>query len=144
MSRPKFIAFSPKTQVTNTIAAGAVAVEVDNIGSFPNVAAGQYGYITFLYDERGSSENPADYETATYTGKSGNELTGLTRGVEGVAQEWVTGKYCFSGKVAHSDEAIWLYAEGVAGDLSTHESETPSAGVHGIIDVNGQLVREVV
>ena len=144
MARPKFIAFSPKTQVTSTITNIATEVEVDNIGSFPDVAAGEYGYITFLYDERGSSENPADYETATYTGKSGNELTGLNRGVEGVAQEWVTGKYCFSGKVAHSDEAIWLYAEGLAGDLSTHESETPADGVHGIISVSNQLVREVV
>ena len=117
MARPKFIAFSPKTQVTNTINSTATEVEVDNIGSFPDVAAGEYGYITFLYDERGSSETPADYETATYTGKSVSTLTGLTRGVEGTAQEWVTGKYCFSGKTAHSDDEIWDLAEGIESNV---------------------------
>ena len=124
MARPKFIAFSPKTQVTNTINSTATEVEVDNIGSFPDVAAGEYGYITFLYDERGSSENPADYETATYTGKSGSTLTGLTREVEGTAQEWVTGTYCLSSNTAHGDEENWSLTE-------NHIAEDDTDDVHG-------------
>ena len=111
MARPKFIAFSPKTQLASGINATDTSAEVVNINAFPDVAAGEYGYITFLYDQRASSEDPADYETATYTGKSGSTLTGLTRGVEGTAQIWAADTYCLSGKTAHSDEEAWLLME---------------------------------
>jgi hypothetical protein len=107
MARPKFIAFSPKTQTVGITAIDAVVCEVVNIDAFPDVGAGEYGYITFLPDKFGLSEDPTDYETATYTGKSGSELTGLTRAVEGTAQEWATGVWVLSGKTAHSDDAVF-------------------------------------
>jgi len=131
MARPKFIAFSPKTQTVGITAIDAVVCEVVNIDAFPDVGAGEYGYITFLPDKFGLSEDPTDYETATYTGKSGSELTGLTRAVEGTAQEWATGVWVLSGKTAHSDEMAWdelskKYSPGV-GNVTSFTA-TPVAG----------------
>ena len=112
MTRPKFIAFSPVTQLSALIAIDAVTCAPTNLDAFPDVAAGEFGYITFMSSRRAVSEDPDDYETGTYTGKGVGTLTGLTRGVEGLAQAWPADTYCFSGKTMDSDEKVWDKLDG--------------------------------
>ena len=114
--RPRFIAFSPTVQLAAPLGLSDNECVVSDLDAFPDVGEGEYGYITILFDRRGSSQDPADYETCTYTGKdiAESKLTGLTRGVEGEAQAWVTDTYCLSSKTAHSDEVVWQAIDGLA------------------------------
>lgn len=56
-------------------------------------------------------------ETILYTGKSGNDLTGVTRGFQGVVQSWVAGTKVARNLTAYDIDAMRLNIEGV--DLTT-------------------------
>lgn len=122
MARPKSIAFSPMTQLAAALTDIATSCEVVNIAAFPDVAAGEVGYIVFSSDERFSSQVPADFETCTYTGKTGSTLTGLTRGVEGTAQAWSADPvtYCMSPFTADAFETTWDEIETHTGTTDEH------------------------
>lgn len=61
-------------------------------------------------------------ETILYTGKSGNDLTGVTRGFEVEAREWNTGVQVARYLTAHDISEL----QKIAGSLETHEDKTAS------------------
>ena len=84
------IAYSPISKTSGVTLIDAVEVTVLDIAKFPDVLTGEVGVAVLCEDERFHSDNPADYETVTYTGKDtvNSKLTGVTREVEGTAREW--------------------------------------------------------
>lgn len=75
----KGIAFSPRTTLTSEINAGASVIPVDDASAFPDGP----NLATIGTD--------TDAETILYAAKSGNSLSGCTRGVEGTAKAWSSG-----------------------------------------------------
>ena len=70
---------SPAAMLSDSITAEATSItlsDADILPTAPNIAV------------IGSSDNA---ETIIYTAKSGNQLTGVTRGVEGAAKAWPSG-----------------------------------------------------
>ena len=64
-----------------------------------------------------------DAETVLYTGKSGNDLTGCTRGFQGTAKAWDSGTSVARFFTAYDCDTLRT-------NLSTHDGEE-TAGVHG-------------
>lgn len=75
----KGIAFSPKTTITEDINAGSTVIKVADASVFPEAP----NLATIGTDE--------DAETILYSAKSGDSLSGCTRGVEGTAKSWSSG-----------------------------------------------------
>ncbi|MFW6002482.1 MAG: hypothetical protein ACOCQD_04000 [archaeon] len=70
------------TEITENITDSQTSIPVKDIGEFPD----EFPNIATLIDK----DNKI-FETIEYTGKSGNDLTGVTRAIEGVAQNWGKG-----------------------------------------------------
>ena len=110
MLRPKSIPYSFVAQLTAILGANSethLTASVDDSTKFPDVAEGEIGYVVFCASEKFDSNVLTDYETCTYTGKSGNDLTGLTRGVEGTVQEWPIDTFCACMFTADAHELAW-------------------------------------
>lgn len=75
----KGIAFSPKTTIIEDINAGSTVIKVADTSVFPEAP----NLATIGTDE--------DAETIIYSAKSGDSLSGCTRGVEGTAKSWSSG-----------------------------------------------------
>ena len=75
----KGIPFSPKTTITEDINAGSTVIKVADTSVFPDGP----NLATIGTDE--------DAETILYSAKSGDSLSGCTRGVEGIAKSWSSG-----------------------------------------------------
>ena len=75
----KGIPFSPKTTITEDINAGSTVIKVADTSVFPDAP----NLATIGTDE--------DAETILYSAKSGDSLSGCTRGVEGTAKSWSSG-----------------------------------------------------
>ena len=75
----KGIPFSPKTTITEDINAGSTVIKVADVNAFPDAP----NLATIGTDE--------DAETILYSAKSGDSLSGCTRGVEGTAKSWSSG-----------------------------------------------------
>ena len=72
----KGIPFSPKTTITEDINAGSTVIKVADTSVFPEAP----NLATIGTDE--------DAETILYSAKSGDSLSGCTKGVEGRAKSW--------------------------------------------------------
>ena len=126
MSRPKPIAYSPIAQTTSLLGSNAVTdltVTVSPISAFPTLAAGEVGYVVFCANEKFNSNDPADYETCTYEAISTNDLTTLTRGVEGTVQEWPIGTYCASFITADAMDKTWEKMYDIESTLTEQDEE---------------------
>jgi len=95
MAIPVAIAYSPKTQTDGITAIAADVIVIDDtvnegISSFPVASVAAPGVAVLSVNENFNSEDPADYETVTYTERNdaNKELRGVTREVEGTAREW--------------------------------------------------------
>ena len=75
----KGIPFSPKTTIIEDINAGSTVIKVADTSVFPEAP----NLATIGTDE--------DAETIIYSAKSGDSLSGCTRGVEGTAKSWSSG-----------------------------------------------------
>lgn len=75
----KGIPFSPKTTIIEDINAGSTVIKVADTSVFPEAP----NLATIGTDE--------DAETILYSAKSGDSLSGCTRGVEGTAKSWSSG-----------------------------------------------------
>lgn len=71
---------SPLTETVGVTAVGAIEITVANINAFPTPATGEEGSALLCAVEGFQSDDPADYETITYAGKSSSKLTGVVRG----------------------------------------------------------------
>ena len=69
-----------------------------------------------------------DAETVLYTGKSGNDLTGCTRGFQGTAKAWESGTSVARFFTAYDYDTLRT-------NLSTHD-ETETPGIHGSTTAN--------
>ena len=103
MAIPVAIAYSPKTKTSGVTAVGASIIVIDDtvnegIESFPEASIDAPGVAVLCTSEYFNSEDPADYETITYTERDvgTNELRGVTREVEGTAREWSSGTWIAS------------------------------------------------
>lgn len=65
-----------------------------------------------------------DAETVLYTGKSGNNLTGVTRGFQGAAKAWVQGTKVARNFTAYDYDALRQNVEDVAGDVDGKVSKS--------------------
>lgn len=74
------IAFSPVARLTQSIGAGDVVIQVDNVAAFPDAPS----LATIGVDDTA--------ETILYAAKTENSLSGCTRGVEGEAKTWNEGE----------------------------------------------------
>ena len=79
MTMYQAIVNSPATTLTAPISDGATTIELADVGVLPDAP----NLATI-----GKGDNA---ETILYTGKSGNNLTGVTRAFQGIAQVWGTG-----------------------------------------------------
>lgn len=89
--RPRLRPFSPVTTITSSLSGSApyeTEVTVSNPEAFPSPGSGEVAFATLCADQRFASNDPTDYEVISFTGKNGNDLTGVARGVEGVIQAW--------------------------------------------------------
>lgn len=73
--------FSPQTTLTNAISEAETVIPVADVSVFPDAP----NYATI-------AGNDGDGETILYTAKTGNALSGCTRGVEGTAKHWDSGE----------------------------------------------------
>lgn len=73
--------FSPQTTLTNAISEAETVIPVADVSVFPDAP----NYATI-------AGNDGDGETILYTAKTGNALSGCTRGVEGTAKRWDSGE----------------------------------------------------
>jgi hypothetical protein len=96
MTIPKGIAFSPKTLTLGVTSTDAVVIGIntgsgEGVSAFPTPSTGRPGQATLSQSTGYTSEDPDTYETVYFTAVGSSELTGVTRGVEGVVQEWPSG-----------------------------------------------------
>ena len=75
----KGIPFSPQVALADSIGAGDTVIKVTDITAFPDAPS----YATIGTDETG--------ETILYAAKTGDSLSGCTRGIEGTAKSWPAG-----------------------------------------------------
>ncbi len=112
MSFGKSIAFSPRTNLDEPMDNVQDFCIPENPEYFPD-PGDDYGYVTFSKTKGFTSDDVTEYETCTYTGKEEvndkMRLTGLTREVEGSAQEWGVTDWCAS--VLTDAEWVKLIAE---------------------------------
>lgn len=67
------------TTLSSQLTAGVTTANVGDTTGWPSPGAGQVGVVAFDFG------NPTLVEIATYTGKTGTTLTGLTRGLDGTS-----------------------------------------------------------
>lgn len=88
------IAFSPVTTLTASLSPSDTIISVANIDAFPPAP----NYATIGVD--------SDAETIRYAAKTGNQLSGCTRGVEGTAKSWDAGEYISRNFTAKDHQAM--------------------------------------
>ena len=83
---------SPHAKTVGVTAIDADEIVVDNIDYFATPADGEEGYALLCAVRDFKSNNPADYQGVTYTGRdvANNKITGVTH-CEGTPREWPAG-----------------------------------------------------
>ena len=89
------LAFSPQTTLADSISASASVIPVADVSVFPDAP----NYATI-------AGNDGDGETILYTAKTGNSLSGCTRGVEGTAKRWDSGEIISRNWTAQDHNAL--------------------------------------
>jgi len=85
------IPYSPVTTLATDFDINGTTATVTNINAFGNIPL--YAVITAASNVNYASNDPSDYETILVQGKSGNDLTNIIRGVEGLQKSWITGDF---------------------------------------------------
>jgi len=88
------IPFSPQTFLANNVGAGDTVIAVDDISFFPDAP----NFATISWN--------GDAETVRYSAKTATELSGCTRGVEGIPRSWPVGAFVARNFTAEDYEAM--------------------------------------
>lgn len=110
---------SPITQLSVAISDASTTIQVLDASLLPDAP----NLATI-----GKGENA---ETILYTGKTGNDLTGVTRGFEGVAQAWDINTQVARFYTAYDHNTFKTGIENNEANLSTHKDDKLSHGYAG-------------
>ena len=102
---------SPTTVITGNLTAGTTTIPVQDIAAL-TAAPG----LATLLDGQGNQE------VISYTGITGNDLTGVVRGFEGDAQSWPTGTFISRRLTAYDVNTANANIESLDGDVTTLET----------------------
>jgi len=145
MAIPVAIAYSPKTKTSGVTAVGANTIVIDDtvnegIESFPVASVQAPGAAVLCVSENFDSEDPADYETITYTERDvgTNELRGVTREVEGTAREWPAETWIASFTPASG----WNEMRGDVVDAKAHAALTSPHSATSLATANRLMLRD--
>ena len=105
---------SPTTVITANLTAGTTTIPVQDIAALTTAP----GLATLL-------DGAGNQEVILYTGISGNDLTGVTRGFEGDARTWATGTFISRRLTAHDVNSLQT-------NLNDHNTQHETGGTDAI------------
>jgi hypothetical protein len=105
--------YSPITTLAASLLTGATTTTLTNITICPVVPF--YMVITSVSNINYASNNPDDYETILVEGIDGSNITSITRGIEGLEQNWNSGDYIAVFFTAVAFDDLW---EGINSKLN--------------------------